>query len=205
MSSAPYGPSCEPRSAARPAALHCGPVSWLAGPYLVAAALLVVAGAPKVVRPRSTARALASLRLPASPTLVRVLGATEVVIGAAAATTRGWPAPALVALSYVTFSLVVALALARGGVLSSCGCFGTADTPPTRTHLAVTVVLALAAGAVAFRPVGPLSHVLAGAPMAGLPFLALAAVCVWFAYLVLAVLPRSGGRAVAQAAGVRRS
>jgi uncharacterized membrane protein HdeD (DUF308 family) len=180
-------------------------VSWLAGPYLVAAALLVAAGGPKVFRPRPAARALASLHLPASLPLVRVLGAAEVAIGAAAVTTRGWPAPALVALSYVAFSLVVGLALARGGVLSSCGCFGKADTPPTRTHLAVTLTLALAAGAVAFRPVGVLGDVLAGAPMAGLPFLALAAVCVWLAYLALAVLPRSGGRAVAQAAGVRRT
>lgn len=164
-----------------------------------------MAGAPKVGRPDSTARALASMHLPASRALVRVLGGVEVVIGLLALTTGGRLAPVLVATSYLTFSAVVLVARTRGGVLSSCGCFGKADTPPTRIHLALTLGSAAIACAVAVRPVGPLPDVLASSPMAGLPFLALTAVCVWFTYLALAVLPRAGGRAVALAAGTRRS
>lgn len=129
----------------------------------------------------------------------------EVLIALVALTTGGWLAPVLVAGSYTGFAAFVALARARGGVLSSCGCFGKADTPPTRTHLAVTVGAAAIAFAVALDPIGPLRGVLAGAPMSGLPFLGLTAVCVWFAYLALAVLPRAGGRAVAVAAGARRT
>ncbi|MGI8682088.1 MAG: MauE/DoxX family redox-associated membrane protein [Mycobacteriales bacterium] len=176
---------------------------WLAGPYLAAALLLAVAGAPKVLRPESATRALASLRLPSSTALVRGLGAAELAIAGAALATRGPLAPGLVAASYAVFSGVVALALVRGGVLSSCGCFGRPDTPPTRTHLAVTLGFAATAVAVAVRPVGRLPEILAGAPMAGLPFLALTSVCVWFAYLALAVLPRSGARAASLAASGR--
>lgn len=181
-------------------------VLWLAGPYVAAALLLTAAGTPKVGRPDSTARALASMHLPAARSLVRALGAAEVVIGAMALIIGGRLSAVLVATSYLAFSVVVVLARTRGGVLSSCGCFGgNADTPPTRAHLAVTLASAAVAGTVAVHPVGRLSDVLASTPMAGLPFLALTALCVWFAYLTLAVLPRAGGRAVALAAGPRRS
>lgn len=174
-------------------------MSWLAGPYLVAAALLVVAGAPKIGRPAPAARALQSLRLPASPWLVRGFGAFEVAVGTAGALTGGRIAAALVALSYAGFSGVVAVAVARGGVLASCGCFGTADTPPTRMHVAVTLSLAAVASAATAHPVGPLPHVVVGTPLGGLPFLAMTAIGVWFSYLLLAVLPRSGGAAIAAA------
>ena len=39
---------------------------------------------------------------------------------------------------YAGFTAFVVIALRRGGVLSSCGCFGRADTPPTRAHALVT-------------------------------------------------------------------
>lgn len=175
-------------------------MSWLAGPYLVAAALLVVAGLPKIFRPDSAVRALASLKLPAHRGLVRVLGAAEAAIGAGAAGAGGRIAAVLVALSYAAFSVFVALALARGGVLASCGCFGTADTPPTRLHLAVTSVLAGVALAVAAGPARSIVDVVGDSPLAGLPFLAMTTLSVWFTYLLLAVLPRSTAAAIARAA-----
>jgi len=48
---------------------------------------------------------------------------------------------ALVALSYALFAGVVAYAMARGGPLATCGCFGRPDTPPTRVHLVVDLVV----------------------------------------------------------------
>jgi hypothetical protein len=180
-------------------------MSWLAGPYLATAVLLVVAGGPKVAQPDSAVRALASVRWAAWRTLVRLLGLVEVLIGLAALLIGG-PVPAvLMGVSYAAFSCFVTLALLRGGVLSSCGCFGKADTPPTHTHLAVTLCSAVIALAVAARPIGPSLAVMQSTPAAGLPLLGFAALGVWFSYLLLAVLPHSSGRAIARAAEVRRT
>jgi hypothetical protein len=164
-------------------------VDLLAGPYAAAAALLVVAGAPKTVKPGTTVLALRSVRMPAASWLVRVLGAAEVVIGTAALTVGGRAPAALVALSYAGFAAFVALAMARGGVLSSCGCFGKPDTPPTRLHLTMNLLAAGLAAAVATAPAAGLPAVVADQPLAGVPFLMLTATCVWFAYLALAELP----------------
>lgn len=166
----------------------------LAGPYAALAALVVLGGAPKTVRPDATARALASVRLPfgSSPRLgllVRLLGAVEVALGVAALTVGGTLPAVGLAVSYAGFAAFVALALARGGTVSSCGCFGTPDTPPTRVHLAVNLAAATAAALVAADPAPRLGSVLAHQPGAGVPFLALTALVTWFAYLALARLP----------------
>jgi hypothetical protein len=94
-----------------------------------------------------------------------------------------------VAASYVGFAAFVGLAMSRGGVVASCGCFGRPDTPPTRLHLVVNVVAACLALAVARDPFGGIGGVVADQPLAGLPYLALTAACVWFAYLALSALP----------------
>ena len=77
---------------------------------------------------------------------------------------------------------MVVRGLQRGGVLASCGCFGRADTPPTRTHAVVTAGLALVALVV--RPPAP------GALT--VPLLVATAAVAVTAYLVLAVLPLLG-------------
>jgi hypothetical protein len=164
-------------------------VDLLAGPYAAAAALLVVAGGPKVVKPGTAVLALRSARLPSAGWLVRLLGAVEVAIGTAAITLGGSVSAALVATSYIAFAAFVVLALTRGGVLASCGCFGTPDTPPTKSHVVFNVLAAGVAAAVALRPAEAVRDVVADQPLAGLPFLALTATCVWFAYLALATLP----------------
>ena len=96
----------------------------------------MLAGAAKTVRPANTARALRQLGWPGSPPLVRCLGVFEVALGTAAAITGNRIAAALLALSYAGFAAFVATALRRGGAVSSCGCFGRPDTPPTASHLA---------------------------------------------------------------------
>lgn len=152
----------------------------LAGPFLAAAALLVLAGAAKVLDPAPLVRALRSLGLPGGPLVVRLAAAAEVVVGVAALLTGSRAAALAVAASYALFTAVVVRGLLRGGVLASCGCFGRADTPPTRAHVAVTAAAALVAGAVALRP----------APAPWSPaLLASTAALVATAYLVLAVLP----------------
>ena len=162
----------------------------LAGPFLASAALLVVAGAGKLRAPLPLARALRLAGLPVRARAVRAGAALEVVIGSVAILTGSSWAAAAVAASYALFTALVLLGLRRGGALSSCGCFGAADSPPTRTHVAVTGALALVAGAVAVRPLGPLAPLLAGSPGLGLPLLVTTAAVAVTTYLVLAVLPQ---------------
>src|SRR4051812_42305285 len=118
----------------------------LTAPLLVASALLAAAGAPKVVDPVMTVGALRSVGLHVQPAAVRLFGAMEATLGAAALATGARPLAALVAASYAGFCGFLVIALRAGGAVASCGCVGRADTPPTRSHLAVTATLAVACG-----------------------------------------------------------
>ena len=157
----------------------------------VAALLLVIGGASKLWRPANTVHALRTLRLPAAALLVRLLAVCEVVIGVAAILIGDRITALLLAASYLGFAGFVVLAMVRGGALSSCGCFGTPDTPPTVIHLVVTLAAAAVSLAAVARPVGHLVRRLPDQPLAGVPFIGLTIASVWFAYTVLAVLPRA--------------
>jgi hypothetical protein len=123
-------------------------MSLLVGPALVAAALLALAGAQKLLDPSMTVGALRGLRLPSAPPLVRLGAAVELGL-AVSAIVVGDPAVwLLVAGSYVLFAGFVLLALRRGAAIGSCGCFGRADTPPHPLHVGLDLALAaVAAGA----------------------------------------------------------
>ncbi len=187
----------------------------LIGPYLVASALLVLAGGAKAWRPDDTARALA----PLLPRSLRALRRARILVraGALAEAALGFTAlvlphpvtAALVAASYAGFAAVVALARRRGGALATCGCFGRPDTPPTMVHLLLDLALAAAAAvvAVAAPTSGTLFGLLERQPWGGLPLLAVSAVGLWLAFLALSALgalegarrlvDRRRGRAVA--------
>jgi hypothetical protein len=150
----------------------------LQGPLYAAAALLVVAGGQKVADPVPLVRALRSTGIRVPRLVVRAAAAGEVALGLGALLWGGRAAAVGVGLSYLAFTGFVLLALARGGVLASCGCFGKSDVPPTRAHAVVTAALAAAAlsgtpGAVPREPA----------------LLAATAALAACAYLVLAVLP----------------
>ena len=95
------------------------------------------------------------------------------------------------------------LVRARGGPLATCGCFGTPDTPATRTHVAVTLGLGVSAVAVsASVSTGWITGVLAGSPWRGVPVVLLSVLCAWLAYLAMARLAELG--AVRRLLGVTR-
>ena len=178
----------------------------LAGPYLAAAGLLVLAGVPKVADPAPLVRALrsAGFTVPPAPgaLLVRGFAAAEVVVGVWAVLAPGRLAAALAAAAYAVFTAFVALVLTRGGVLGSCGCFGKPDTPPTRTHLALTAVAALVAAAVALDP--PADAWGGAASTSALVTTAGLAVVIGFlAWMALAVLPTTTATAVRSATRTR--
>ena len=166
----------------------------LAGPFLVTAALLGAGGALKTVRPAPTARALREMGIPASPALVRLGAAAELFVAAGALLAAGRPFAALVAASYVGFAAFVLAALLRGVPLSSCGCFGVEDTPPTPVHLGLNLAAAVVAGAVAlgWASGGGLATIttMEGSILLRSAFVVLTSASVWFAYVALTVLPK---------------
>jgi hypothetical protein len=160
---------------------------YLSGPFLAASALLIVAGVPKLVDPLPLVRAVRSAGLPGGRTSVRLIAAAETAVGIWAILAPGRLTAGLVSTAYLLFTAFVALALRRGGVLGSCGCFGRPDTPPTRAHLALTAAATLMSGAVAASP-----SLGAWAPALSIDAVATAAAAALIAFLawqVLAVLP----------------
>lgn len=169
----------------------------MAGPFLVSAALLGAGGAAKVARPAATARALGGIGIPASPALVRAGAAAELAVAAGALVDDGRLFALLVAASYLAFAGFVATALRRGVPLSSCGCFGVRDTPPTALHLALNLAAAAVAGAVGLGRAGGggLAEITAldGSLLLRGAFVVLTATSAWFAYLALTLLPKVQG------------
>jgi hypothetical protein len=161
-------------------------------PTLAAAALLAVAGAPKVIRPHDARRALRSVGVRVPANVVRLGGLAEVALGAVAIVAGGRIVEALVAASYLAFTGFVIVALRKGGVVASCGCVGRPDTPPTLAHVVVTSLFAVAAGIAAVAgPTGVAtwaSTSTSGVTQAGI--LGAAVLVTWLAWLSLAELPR---------------
>ena len=166
-------------------------MSALEGPFAAACVLLVVAGAYKLTRPAPTAGALAGVGWPSSLTLVRLLGAGEVVLGAAAVITAHRALAAIVAVAYASFALFVVSALLADVPVQSCGCFGETTTPPSIIHVLANLAFVAVAGAVAIGGLPTLADVLADQPWAGLPFQLLVAVTVQLVYVLLTELPRA--------------
>jgi len=168
-------------------------VNALAGPVVVVAALLVLAGGLKLVRPAPTAGALRAMRLPAALPLVRALGLGEIALGVAAGITFARPLLVLLAAAYLAFAAFVAAALGAKTPLQSCGCFGQADTPPSAVHVALNLAAAGTAFAAAFTETPSLDVTLADQPWGAVPFVLLVGICVWLCVLIATVLPLTLG------------
>jgi hypothetical protein len=168
----------------------------LAGPFLVAVVILGAAGAAKVARPANTARALGELGLRVPPGAVRAGALAELAVAAGALVGGGRPFAALVAASYAGFAAFVLGARRRGTPLSTCGCFGADDTPPTAAHAGFNVAAAAVAAVVALTGsgAGGLAELvgLEGSLLLRVAFVSSTAAAVWLSYLVLTALPRVG-------------
>jgi hypothetical protein len=110
----------------------------------LAAALLVVAGLVKQVRPRATAQALLDAGLPGSVPIARGVGAVELAVGVwalAAPAAGGALALGVLYLGFVGFLAYVLWTHPEAG---SCGCAGPTPVPPSRLHLVLNVIAGLA-------------------------------------------------------------
>jgi hypothetical protein len=160
-------------------------------PYAAAAVLLAVAGVPKVRDPGDLVRAVRSVGLPFGRSAVRAFAGVEVVVAVVALVAPSRLSAGALALMYAGFTAFVVLALRRGGVLSSCGCFGRADTPPTRAHALVTAAAAVVGLLVALDPPGAGAWSVPAQSGAGavLGLVALVALVGFLAWQGMAVLP----------------
>jgi hypothetical protein len=158
-------------------------------PVLAAAVLLVVAGIGKVRRPSYTVGAVKSVGLRVGARSVRTLGLGEVAMGLAAFLVGGPVPSALIGLSYLGFTGFLVLALRTGGAVSSCGCLGRPDTPPTRIHAAVTA--GLCAAALITAAGGGIDMRQLGWSTTDAVLLAFSALVTWLIWLAFAVLPHA--------------
>jgi hypothetical protein len=171
-------------------------VSVLAGPFAIAAVLLAIGGAAKAVRPRDTAQALTAVgiklpRLLPARVVVRVGGGVEAVIGIVALFVGGPVLCALVAVSYLAFAGFVLVALRSGAPISSCGCFGKVDTPPSAVHVVLDLAFAGVAAAAAIVGEVALPDVLVDQPLLGIPFLLLLVIGCALVFLAFTSLPKT--------------
>ena len=165
------------------------------GVSLMGCVLLVAAGAIKAVRPSDTARAVAgALGRPVARRwvyAVRIVAAGEAVIGIVGLVLPSAAVAIVVGVSYAAFTAFVLYARSTGGVLSTCGCFGSPDTPPTVLHGALDAVVGVSALLVALDwPGGGMVSFLGHQYFDGVPLLVASAVGAWLAFLVMSPLAR---------------
>ena len=161
-------------------------------PSVVAALLLVLAGAAEGGRShddRGRPSCTAAAR-------VTVGGADRFSGGAGARRSRPsrWAAPdcgGRVAASYLAFGAFVFLALRRGTMIGSCGCFGREETPPHAIHVVLDLLLVSVAALTAIvSPAAPLDAI-TEQPGAGVVVLALSALALFLLHAAFVELPRT--------------
>ncbi len=163
----------------------------LTAPALVAALLLALAGAQKLLDPTMTVGALRALKLPSSPALVRLGSGFELALGVAAIAVGGAALWWLVAASYVAFGAFVVSALRHGTMIGSCGCFGREETPPHPSHVLLNVGLAGTAALVAVRSPDAPIDALVDHPGTAVGVVALSAVALFLLHAAFVHLPRA--------------
>lgn len=165
-----------------------------AAPLWVFAALMVVAGAAKVVTPSPTMGAITASGFTVGRRHIQVLGITEVAVGVYTIIGGDVAGATAMLVFYVGFTLFVVNALVRDLPVASCGCFGQEDTPPTWIHVAITLLGAGTGIAALISPPGPVDTIV-GFNTDSLMLIALTGVAFFFAYMSLTALPKTLGTA----------
>ncbi len=111
----------------------------LAPVFFLAAGLLVLAGAAKILRPDPTAQALLDAGLPGTLAAARVVGTVEVTVGAWASLAPAAGGAIALGGLYLVFAGYLGFLLAARPDAGSCGCAGSTAVPPSRLHLALNL------------------------------------------------------------------
>ncbi len=158
----------------------------------VAAGLLVASGLAKLRDPGPASRALGGAGLPAGPIAARLLGLTEVVVGAGCLLVGGPAFQVAVAALYAAFAVFLIVLLRRDGS-ASCGCLGTKDAPPTVLHAALDLVAAAAGAAAALLGSPSILTAARATPWRGVPFVLGLVTAGFLAHATVSYLPRAMG------------
>lgn len=162
----------------------------VAGPFFAISLIIVLSGALKLIAPQAAETALTSLGLPGGVWLVRLIGVGEMALGAAAVAEAGAVLAVGVAVAYLSFAVVAETLRRRDDDGGSCGCFGSADTPPSVVHAGVNVASAVVAILAVAWPVDDVVSVVADQPAGGLVFVAFVALVAYLVFLLFTALPR---------------
>jgi hypothetical protein len=125
-------------------------------------------------------------RLPVN--VVRSGAAAEAGLAGAALATGNRVVAAGMAGSFLAFTAFVAVAIVRPTTVGDCGCFGSAESPPTFLHLTINGALTLVSTLASVAGVRSLLTEVRLRPGLGVPLVALVSLATWFAYLCLSEL-----------------
>ncbi len=159
------------------------------GPTLALFGLLALAGGMKVFSPDAASGALRAAGLPHGRVLVRGAGLVEVLIGVGGIVLGSSLMAFSAAAFYACFAWFVLHAMRHRLPVSSCGCFGSADTPPSLNHVIVNVGAVVMLSFAGFFPIGPWSGIDQLTPGLAVAFIAFTAITIYILYGILAVLP----------------
>ena len=159
------------------------------GPTLALFGLLALAGGMKVVSPDLTSGALRAAGLPHGRLLVRGIGLVEVAIGMGGIVLGTSIVAFVAAAFYAGFAWFVIHALRNRLPISSCGCFGAAETPPSVNHVIVNIGAVLVLSVAGLVPIGPWGGIDQLGLGLAVAFIAFTAVTIYLLYGILAVLP----------------
>ncbi len=112
----------------------------IAPPFFLAAALLSISGALKVVRPRATAQAMLEVGLPGSRAVARGLGSVELAAAAWAILAPAAGGALALSFAYFGFAGFLAYVLTTHPGAGSCGCAGAKAVPPSVLHLTLDLM-----------------------------------------------------------------
>jgi len=160
----------------------------LLGISMALSLLVGAAGLGKFLDPRHAAGAMAALNLPHHGGLVRALGIFELTVAVSVIGVGGVAPTGLLAALYGGFAVFAIVALQSDTPLSSCGCFGRADTPPGIAHLSVN---ALAMSSLAGLAMNGGAIGLAAVDASAAPVVLSGLVLSYLLYALLSVRPRS--------------
>ncbi len=182
-------------------------MSVLAGPFVIASALIVLGGAFKAVDPADTAYALRTLGLAACDGARARAAVRPRSSSASARSCSVAPCSRRSSRSRTSRSPRSSPSRLRSGSpISSCGCFGKVDTPPSLVHLVVDLLAAGCAITVALAgDTVALPDVLADQPLLGVPFVILAVTGIYLVFLSFTALPKTLGGSTRRPRGTRVS
>jgi hypothetical protein len=167
------------------------PTDLVIPPFLVAAALLMVGGAVKVIRPAPAIRALDDAWLPSGPGKVRLLAAAEMGVGAGCLIVPGRALAACLAGTYFLFAAFLVRLMRAGPSAESCGCVGSRATPPSIVHVGLDLLAAASGVGSSVVGVPGVMRVAQGGPLLGIPIALGLVACGYAAYSCVVYLPHA--------------